>query len=241
MPELIVEFCGEEYQPQPDKVFTIGREADLVIDESNLFLHRTFLAIGCTNGLWHLENIGSVLAASVSVAHGLVQSWLSPGGRIPLAFSETVVWFTAGETTYEFEIFLEDAPFAETPQRTMNEYGSTVGAVSLTPDQRLLLVSLAERALINGSWGAGTVPSSAEAARRLGWTITRFNRKLDNVCFKFAEAGVKGLHGDPSRLASSRKARLIEYSLSTRLITAGDLELLPTITARRSAPSPAGS
>jgi hypothetical protein len=232
MPELLVEFCGEQYRPEYDKVFTIGREADLTIDDENLYLHRTFLAIGYAGGLWHLENVGSSLAASVSVAHGLVQSWLSPGGRLPLAFPETVVWFTAGDTTYEFEILLEDAPFAETPQHSPTGFGSTVGQVELTPDQRLLLVALAEKALRNGSWGAGTVPSSAEAAKRLGWAITRFNRKLDNVCFKFAEAGVKGLHGDPTRLASSRKARLIEYSLSTRLITEADLELLPKANPR---------
>ena len=37
-------------------------------------------------------------------------------------------------------------------------------------------------------------PSSADAAARLGWTVTKFNRKLDNVCQKLADAGIRGLH-----------------------------------------------
>ena len=39
-----IEFCGEDYRGRPGSSFTIGREADLVIDE-NPFLHRRFLRI----------------------------------------------------------------------------------------------------------------------------------------------------------------------------------------------------
>ena len=60
---------------------------------------------------------------------------------------------------------------------------------------------------------------SGAAAQRLGWTITKFNRKLDNVCEKLAKLGVRGLHGDASRLATSRKARLVEHALATQLVT----------------------
>jgi hypothetical protein len=54
---------------------------------------------------------------------------------------------------------------------------TTVGRMSFTPDQRLLLLALGERVLRRGNRGAGSVPSSAEAAQRPGWTITKFNRK----------------------------------------------------------------
>ena len=63
------------------------------------------------------------------------------------------------------------------------------------------------------------MPSSSEAATRLGWTTTKFNRKLDNVCQKLAAQGVRGLHGEPGRLASNRRARLVEYAIAVRLIT----------------------
>jgi hypothetical protein len=34
------------------------------------------------------------------------------------------------------------------------------------------------------------------------------------------------LHGEPGRLASNRRARLVEYSLAVRLVTRDDLELI---------------
>ena len=72
----------------------------------------------------------------------------------------------------------------------------------------------------------GAVASSAQAAARLGWTTTKFNRKLDNVCQKLADAGTRGLHGGPGKLASNRKTRLVEHALSTRMVTESDLALL---------------
>ena len=44
---------------------------------------------------------------------------------------------------------------------------------------------------------------------------------------RLGEAGVRGLHGGPERLARARKARLVEYAVAARLVTASDLELLP--------------
>ena len=64
------------------------------------------------------------------------------------------------------------------------------------------------------------------AAARLGWTLTRFNRKLDNVCQKLADAGTRGLHGGVGRVASNRKARLVEHALSTKLVVEEDLGLM---------------
>ena len=56
--------------------------------------------------------------------------------------------------------------------------------------------------------------------------MTRFNRKLDNVCQKLADAGTRGLHGGVGRVASNRKARLVEHALSTKLVVEEDLGLI---------------
>ena len=101
-----------------------------------------------------------------------------------------------------------------------------MGPVALTRDQRALIVSLAEAALREGSSGITKIPASAAAANRLGWTETKFNRKLDNVCDKFSRAGVRGLKGTTGELASSRRARLVEYALSVRVVSARDLAML---------------
>jgi hypothetical protein len=225
---LTVLFCGEEFPVEAGRQLTIGRRGDVEIDD-NPFLHRTFLVILEQGGLWWLSNVGSTLTAAIADDTGLLQAWLAPGARIPLALTRTVVWFTAGPTTYDFEIVVDNPAFAA----AMPDLGAlealgemTVGRVSFTPDQKLLMVALCEGSLSCSRPGTSQIPSSAAAAARIGWTVTRFNRKLDNVCQKLADAGTRGLHGGIGRLASNRKSRLVEHALSTRLVTAGDLALL---------------
>lgn len=220
-----IEFCGERYRVEAGNVFTIGREADLVLDE-NLFLHRRFLRIHEQHGLWWLANVGSQLSATIADSTGVVQAWLAPGAQIPLVFPACSVWFTAGPTTYEIELTLGQALFSVLPPDVPTDGSTTYGRTSLTPEQRLLLIALAEPVLNRKVRGAVDTPTSAEAASRLGWTLTKFNRKLDNVCRKLELLGVQGLHGGPDRLATSRKSRLVEYALAARLVTEEDLPLL---------------
>lgn len=227
---VTVEFCGEEFQASEDAPLTIGRVADVEIDD-NPYLHRVFLQVHREHDLWWLTNVGSNLTATVGDRQGLFQAWLSPGARIPLALEAFTVWFTAGPTTYDFDITVDDATFTSIvtepelePEDSPGE--TTVGRVSMTPDQKLLVVALCESFLRTTYAGQGQIPSSAQAAERLGWTTTKFNRKLDNVCQKLADAGTRGLHGGPGKLASNRKSRLVEHALSTRMVTEADLVLL---------------
>ena len=222
----VVEFCGETYPLDPDRPFTIGREADLVIDD-NPFLHRRFLQLLHADGLWRLANVGTLLSATLADEDGLVQAWLAPGARLPLVFPRVSVCFTAGPTTYEFFVATDDAPFDAAVKDPVAYGETTSGPASFSPEQRLLLIALAEPVLRSGVRGSAAAPSSAEAARRLGWSLTKFNRKLDSVCEKLEHQGVRGLHGGPERLAANRKARLVEYVLAVRLVRLEDLDLLP--------------
>jgi hypothetical protein len=223
-----VDFLGEIYPIPNGGVLTIGREGDLAVDD-NPYLHRHFLQIAERNGLYWLSNVGSQLSATVSDENGLMQAWLAPGASIPLVFGHTRVWFTAGPTTYEFDVLIPSPAFEPAKQVSQAPGSTTIGRTSLTPDQILLLLALAEHVLVRGDRGAGSIPSSAEAARRLGWTLTKFNRKLDNVCEKLSKMGIRGLHGEPGNLASSRRARLVEYALASRLISVRDLSLLKAL------------
>lgn len=220
-----VEFCGETYPVVEGAPLSVGREGTLAIDD-NPFLHRFFLEVTVEGAVVWLRNVGSRLAATVADKAGLMNAWLAPGAALPVVFEHVVVWFTAGPTTYEFEI-VQDAPsFAPTMLEPAGSGDTTIGRVAFTHDQRLLIVALAEDVLRRGNRGAGTVPSSADAAQRLGWTMPKFTRKLDNVCDKLTKSGVRGLRGDAEKLATSRRARLVEYAVSARLITADDLQLL---------------
>ena len=235
-----VRFCGEEFPAVAGRQLTIGRSGDVEIDD-NPYLHRSFLVVLEEGGLWWLSNVGSTLTATVADDTGLFQAWLAPGARIPLALNRILVWFTAGPTTYDFEIVVDNPAFvsvAPDPVEQDHSGEMTVGRVSFTADQKLLMVVLCESFLSRSSPGTGLIPSSAAAAARIGWTITRFNRKLDNVCQKLADAGTRGLHGGIGQLASNRRTRLVEHALSTRLVTVHDLVLLGGTGAPRTSTNP---
>ena len=229
-----IEFIGEGIEVPPGETFVIGREGDLVIDD-NPFLHRQFLTLSDTSGVWVLANVGDQLAATVSDAEGRLEAFLGPGAVLPIVFDETTVRFTAGPTSYEFTL-RDDAPsFAASPlNETLDDTpgdpsgaDTTIGRVVLTHDQTLLILALAESGLVSAGGRSAVLPTSSQAARRLGWTTTKFNRKLDNVCDKLSKLGVRGLQGDVGALASNRRARLVEYALAVRLVTRDDLDLLP--------------
>ncbi|RIJ77489.1 hypothetical protein D1871_07120 [Nakamurella silvestris] len=220
-----VEFCGEWYVPDDRSGLDIGRGGHIQIDD-NPYLHRYFLKLVPLSGLWWLNNVGSQLSATVSEVGGAFQGWLAPGARLPIVFAETVVIFTAGPTTYELRVINDDAVFlpAETPRSPGGE--TTIGPVVLTVSQKQLIVALAEPLLRRDGRSSSAIPSSRDAAARLGWEITRFNRKLDNVCDKLDRRGVRGLRGGPGQLAVNRRARLVEHAISSRLVTVADLPLL---------------
>ncbi|WP_371203187.1 hypothetical protein [Microbacterium sp. BWT-B31] len=223
--ELTVDFAGELFQVDPQRPFTVGREGDLSIDD-NLFLHRNFLTIEHLGGLWILSNVGSRLSATVTDSASRVQAWLAPGARLPLVFAATTVIFSAGPTTYELTIHAAEPMFRETQPADESDGLSTIGAVPLTPSQRLMILALAEPVLRREGTGMSELPTSAQAAQRLGWTLTRFNRKLDNVCDKLDRIGVPGMRGGVRSFATNRRVRLVEHAISARLVTREDLPLL---------------
>lgn len=223
-----VDFCGEVFPLPSHGCISIGREGTIAIDD-NPYLHRQFLRLTQEAELIWLANVGSALTATVADEAGLVQTWLAPGARIPIVFARTAVWFTAGPTTYELEIINPDSLYLSVVEDHASEGDTTLGRVTFTPDQKLLILALAEDLLRNNQRGAGTIPHSRTAAERLGWTTTKFNRKIDNVCEKLAQLGVRGLRGSTNRTASNRRVRLVEYALAARLITMDDLKYLDAI------------
>ena len=229
-----IEFCGIVYPLVRDRPTVVGREGDLAIDD-NPFLHRHFLRLHWAEQVWWLENVGTQLTATVCDGSRPGQGYLAyvpPGAHVPLVFATTTVRFSAGSTTYELSINVAVPMFEPPPRGRIAAGHTTAGHLTLTTDQRLLLLALAEGALRNGDRSVSALPTSAEAAERLGWPLTKFNRKLDNVCQKLVRIGVRGLHGAPEQLAANRRFRLVEYALAARLVDVEDLDLLERAHAR---------
>jgi len=63
-------------------------------------------------------------------------------------------------------------------------------------------------------------------ARRLGWSLSKFNRKLDHLCLKLSKVGVDGLHGEDGLQATGRRRRLVDHALEVELVSVDDLALL---------------
>jgi hypothetical protein len=223
---LRIEYCGEWYVADPSERFTIGRAADLSVDD-NPYLHRHFLELRCEGGIWLLANVGKQLSATICDEQSQLVAHLAPGGVVPLVVQRTQVRFGAGPTTYEVLLVLPDPPFTTSSGgATVDGAGldsTTRSPATLTPDQRVVVLALAEHALARTGSGPSSLPTSADAARRVGWSERKFNKKLDQVCQKLAKAGVRGLHGGPGDIAANRRARLVEYCLTSRVVTEGDL------------------
>ena len=234
---LKIEFCGEWYEVAHPNDFHIGRESDLVIDD-NPYLHRRFLRIYEDFGMWWLANVGTLLSATVTDATGQVQAWLAPGARLPIVFPQMQVLFSAGSTTYEFTVFSPEDYFNTSAANAGGGGETTMAPVALTTTQRLLIVSLAEQILRQDSPGRGEIPTSAVAAARLHWSMTTFNRKLDNVCDKLDKIGVQGLRGGKGNLATNRRLRLVEYAVATHLVGKEDLFLLERNDREQAAKAP---
>jgi hypothetical protein len=226
---VTVDFCGESFDVAPDRPVSIGRSGDIALDD-NPYLHRRFLEVSIRDGFVWLANCGSLLAATLVDERSRLQAWLAPGAQLPVVFERSHVRFAAGPTSYEVDIIVEDAPFAADdppePIVDLSVTTETIGRIPMTPDQRLLIIALAEPLLRQEGRGNAALPSSADAARRLGWTQSKFTRKLDNVCSKLERLGVRGLHGESGNLAANRRARLVEYAVTTGLVGPGDLHLL---------------
>ncbi|MFD5224378.1 hypothetical protein ACFWHT_02015 [Microbacterium sp. NPDC058342] len=228
---LMLDFGDRRERIPAGAAFVVGRGTELSIDD-NPYVHRRFLEIAQRDGIWWLANVGSGLAASVSSADGLAQSWLAPGDDMPLVFGATTVMFTAGETTYEFSLKAE-SPFYEVSTSWNGSGDADDVAALLSPVQRILLTALAEPLLRQGAAGSAQLTSTDEVAARLGWSTAKLERRLGSLCDKFARLGIRGLErGAGGELLASQRSRLVEHAIGARIVTPRDLELLEAFVAQ---------
>ena len=222
MGSLYLAFAGTELEVELGGELTFGRAADLVVDARNQYLHRILGRFVSHHDQWYLQNLGRNIPLRVVDRIAPSRAEVGPGDQIPIGFDEFVVVFGAGSSTYEIEGALAEA--------TPLELGLVVasdtvdfGLSELNDEQRQLVAVLGEPLLRGEADWTAHLPSNKEAARRLGWTITKFNRKLDYLCRRLSEAGVDGMVGDLGALASNRRQHLVSHVVSRGLVTSADL------------------
>lgn len=228
-PELRVEFCGEEYSASQHQTLTFGRAADIVVDD-NRFLHRVLGEFRFANGLWWLHNVGSSIGLALNDDSSTSSARIAPGSSLPIPYEAATLRFDAGGTSYELSLDvigsdiddddLDDLA-EQRPEETADpeERTATTSHIPLTDDQFTLLVALATPIARDAP-----LPTNRLIAASLGWTVTKFNRKLDGLCAKYSKAGVAGLHGSSDRLAKDRRTRLAEHVIEAGIVTLADID-----------------
>jgi len=230
--DLHVEFIGEERTIEPGAELTFGRQADLHIDD-NRHLHRVLGRFWSRGDAWWLTNEGRSITIQVADADSRSSVQLAPGSEIALSFPNSILRFRAGITDYELSVRVPDRGADDEddddPLDADDEDGGVtiaLGDLMLTDEQRLLLLALAEGTLRNPHQ-SDELPTNRAVARRLGWSITKFNRKLDNLCERLTKLGVGGLRGSLDQLATDRRRRLVEHAIESGLIDRHQLDRLP--------------
>lgn len=230
-PNLYVDFIGEVTAVEPGRELTFGRQADLHIDD-NRHLHRVLGHFWSRGDAWWLTNEGRSITIQIADADSRSSVQLAPGSEIALSFPNSILRFRAGITDYELIVRVPDRGADDGEDDPLDaddeDEGDTIalGDIMLTPEQRLLLLALGEGTL-RDPHSSDELPTNRAVARRLGWSITKFNRKLDNLCNRFSKLGVGGLRGSIDQLATDRRRRLVEHAVESGLITPDQLDQLP--------------
>jgi hypothetical protein len=225
---LYLEFCGEDWSLDPSDELTFGRSADLVIDD-NPYLHRVVGRFVLRDRVWWLDNLGRSVNLTVRECGGPGHSTVGPRSSLALVHGEFTCGFAAGPTRYELAGTLGSFEWATDLLGPDGRYGSTTldwGRVELNADQHRLLVAMCEERLLSPSDPDVPIPSNRQRAARLGWTVTKFNRKLDHLCEKLHRAGVPDVHGGLGSCATDRRRRVVDHALAVGLVSVADLALL---------------
>lgn len=194
---------------------TFGRAADIVVDESNPYLHRMVGRFFCHREWWWLENLGSFIELEI-VGDGGTSTRLpareAEGLPVMTALAGPTfrVVFESGGASYEV-IGTMEGPIASRPvPHSPGAEGSGVD-ISLTTDERELLTRLTEPGLRDPSVGLGGVATDDELAAQFGWPVAKVASKLDYLGSRFCRAGVEGVQGRRGEPVIYRRQRLAHH------------------------------
>ena len=211
---VTVEFCGEEFAAAEDRPLTIGRVADVEIDD-NPYLHRASSgapgarAVVARQRRLHADRDGRRQRGSSRRG-----SRRARGSR---SCSRPHVWFTAGPTTYDFDI-----P-STTPRSSPSDRGRARAGGRRARDHRRPGPDDPARSCSSSpsarASSARRTPARADpvlggrrGAARLD--LHQFNRKLDNVCEKLAAPGragcTAGRASSPAAEVAARRVRALD-------------------------------
>ena len=226
MSSLWVAFIDEGHDLEPGSELSFGRNADIVIDDANQFMHRIVGSFVWHRDSWWVRN--SSRHAEIELLAETGKRVTIPAGSSELLDGPGVIRFDAGASSYELEYALDteiSLPTVELPRDEDDSYLTRdFGRIPLNEEQRAMLTELCRIRLTDPSATAADIPPNAEIANRLGWSLRKFDRKLDYICRRLAEEGVRGVRGVKGVEATDRRAVLVEHMITSGQITVADIQ-----------------
>lgn len=223
----MVTFESVERRVAPGETCTFGRAGDIAVDSSNRLLHRVLGSFFDRDGQWWLSNDGRSVAIVMTDLDSASYTHIVAGTATPLAFRRASLSFTAGRANYRLDVRNDgidsSSATGQVSDLPLTEATLTTGTLVFNEEQFELLVALAAPR-IEGPISPTDLPTNRQLAKQLGWTSTKFNRKLDNLCIKLTRAGVPGLRGSVADVAVDRRVLLANYVVEQGIVTRLDLE-----------------
>ena len=226
--KLYLEFCGEDHTLSPGESLSFGRSADLIIDE-NPYMHRVLGRFVQRGDHWCIQNLARSINFTVKDSSGPSSAIVAPNSTAAVLHGEFTCGFFAGPTRYELSGALEEFELVTDLLGNDGANGTRTmdwGRVELNEDQHLLLLAMCEHRLLNPQTEQIQPPTNRQGAQRLGWSLTKFNRKLDHLCEKLQRAGITNVHGGLGANAMDRRVHLMEHALQVQLVSVTDLHLI---------------
>lgn len=184
---LYVEFCAVKTSVRNE--LTFGRDAELVIDEANRFMHRITGSFRRDENRWWLHNLAREHPMVLFGVDGL-RSVLPAGTKTALTTTQGVVAFQAGPSPYELIFVLDDCGGAPGARPAVVGSSTVIFALQLSELQSAVLSEFARPGFVNVS---AAMPTYAEVARRLDLRPKAIDHLLADLRSDLRASGVTGI------------------------------------------------
>lgn len=229
---LTIELSGVRRDLRAGEVVTFGRAGDLLVDDTNPYLHRLVGRFYWRAGCWWVENLGTVVELLLTAAGDAVRlparTTVGEPKAASIKASAFEVLFESNGISYRLSGQASPDPAAQ-PEGTPGHAAMTAenavrGAVQLSGSEQALLDRLAGHRSRDPLLGPGALPATSELAAELGWQPYALDRKLDYLASRLTVAGATGLQRHPGHDEAARRWQLSDHAVNAQLVRPVPLE-----------------
>lgn len=225
---LTIELSGVRRDLRAGEVVTFGRAGDLLVDDTNPYLHRLVGRFYWRAGCWWVENLGTVVELLITAADDAVRlparTAASPPRTAPIKAPTFEVLFESNGISYRLSGQASPQPSGQTASAILAVENAMRGTVQLSQSEQALLERLVGHRSRDPLLGPGALPATSELATELGWRPDALDRKLDYLATRLTIAGATGLQRRPGHDEAARRWQLSDHAVNAQLVQPVPLE-----------------